>query len=575
MIYTSKSAMYSDTLLPRHTTMIPSATINDQLEFDVHENQMDTFRYLSNGTSSAYSGINLPDNYVSTFGDSLENTTSGAEIDIIPTHCAYLFLGHPVVYKIKRIVQYSYLDTRNIDDRRQLCERELELNQHLLPAYYIDTVTITLESNGSLAINGEGSTIEWAVRMKRFEEQNVLENIATSGQLTEELARTLAESVAQFHNALGPELVSDGYQRMYEIVNELVIEFSQLNNIIPSRQTREFETLVSAHLEGGRNQLDDRARNGYVRRCHGDLHLRNIVLIDGQPIPFDALEFNERLGTCDILYYFAFLLMDVGKQDLYTQQNQLLNTYLLNTDIDNTQSLNLLRLFLSCRAAIKAMTTAQAAILEHDSEESGQLEASDYLSIAIGYLSSSKPSLIAIGGLSGSGKSAIAIKLSAIIARPPGAVLIHSDNERKVAAGVPLHHTIPFEQYTTAASVSNYKLLAFKAHAALSAGFTVIVDATFLKSLDRINMEDIAHKLCVPFVGIWLNATAETLRARVVARRNDVSDASLGVLETQLQIYDAPSDWTTFDSARHLELLTTECFDHVCACLSEIEDTDD
>jgi len=258
-------------------------------------------------------------------------------------------------------------------------------------------------------------------------------------------------------------------------------------------------------------QLKQRSVDGFVKRCHGDLHLRNMMLHHGHPIPFDALEFDERLATTDVLYDLAFLIMDLSYRNLLSQANTVFNEYLALTDERNVGGAALFDLFISIRAAIKAMTTGQSvyadicsSCLTKDSELAH--EALAYLALAQEALKPKNSFVVAIGGYSGSGKSTVATKLAARVGGIPGAVLIQSDVERKHEFGVGRTDTLPLVHYTDKHADQVYDRVFRKVQLAMENRYPVIVDATFLSENQRSQIEEIALAAEVDFHGFWLSA---------------------------------------------------------------------
>ncbi len=460
------------------------------------------------------------------------------------THCAHVFMSGQDVYKIKRAVTYTYLDMSALDSRKKLCEREFVLNKDTLPDIYLEVVPITTESDGRLKINGSGEPVEWALHMKRFRERDVLDNLAQNNQLSCSIAGQVGQSIAKYHATLNSEFVSDGFQRIEEVVLELITELTDLDCLFPIALLDQFVVKGRTELQQYRTLLNQRAISGFVRRCHGDLHLRNIVMHHAVPLPFDALEFDERMATTDILYDLAFLLMDLDHRGLALQCNAAFNQYLLHSDEANLNALRLLPLFLFCRAGIRAMTTAQAsrqsqcrsAVLRH--------EARQYLELALDYLGRQPPALVAVGGLSGSGKSTVSARLAPEICCTPGAILIRSDAERKAALGVNETSRLSAELYTADTSHTNYQRVLRKAKLALDAGQSVIVDAVFLDQEQRKAIEKVAHDRKIPFVGIWLQAPVEILEERVSSRCGDASDATVAVLNKQVMTDSGSITWS-------------------------------
>jgi hypothetical protein len=272
---------------------------------------------------------------------------------------------------------------------------------------------------------------------------------------------------------------------------------------------------------------------GAVRRCHGDLHLRNIVLIDGWPVPFDAIEFSERIANIDVLYDLSFTLMDLCERMLRPLANRLLNEWLWRiaelTGAPHEEALALLPMFLSRRASIRAFVDAQAAAVSGADAS----RARDYQKIALSFLRPVPPRLVAIGGLSGSGKTTLALRMAPEIGRAPGAVVVRSDVERKRRAGVALEDRMPAGSYTSESSATVYAAFLTRAERVLRAGHSVVLDAVFAHPDERAAAEALADKVGVPFEGIWLDVPKEVAQARVAARKVDASDATPAVVERQ------------------------------------------
>jgi len=299
-------------------------------------------------------------------------------------------------------------------------------------------------------------------------------------------------------------------------------------------------------------RLDDRQARGLVRRCDGDLHLRNIVLLDGAPAPFDAVEFNDDISCIDVLYDLAFLLMDLWRRSLRAHANAVFNAYVGDTgDIDG---LALLPLFLSCRAAVRAKTGATTAALENDPVKRRELEqtAAGYLALARQLLDPPPARLIAIGGLSGTGKSSVARRMAALVGAAPGALVVRSDKLRKRQAGVPLHSPLPSESYTAEASARVYESLVRAAEQAVAQGHSVIADAVFSAEWERDAIEAAARRAGVTFLGIWLEAPADVCFDRVVNRDGDVSDADASVVRAQFARATGPISWVRLDASGHI-----------------------
>jgi predicted kinase len=298
-----------------------------------------------------------------------------------------------------------------------------------------------------------------------------------------------------------------------------------------------------------------------VRQCHGDLHLRNIVLLDGRPTLFDAIEFNEDISCTDVLYDLAFLLMDLWRRRLPRHANVVLNRYLLETrDFDGV---GLLPLFLSCRAAVRAKTNATAANLQADPRRKAELQdaSRDYLAMARALLEPPPACLVAIGGFSGSGKSTLAKALAPAIGAVPGAVLVRSDETRKQLCGVDPLQRLGAEGYTAEMSQRVYEAIADRASRVIAAGHCAIVDAVYSRPEDRAAIERAAAAAQVPFVGLWLDAPETVLVARAERRGPDASDADAAVIRQQLARPAGSIAWHRLDAAQAPEVVLRDAIE--------------
>ena len=464
-----------------------------------------------------------------------------APVERIDTHGAYVFLAGDRAVKIKRAVRYDYMDLSTREKRRDLLRRELELNRPAAPALYRDVVPITRSTDGTLAWDGNGPPVEWALRMSRFPREAELEVMAEEGRIDDDLADRLGEEVARYH-AAAPARPDDGADLIAEILDELDRVFAGMAVALGADRIALFMQAVRSAHDGTARVLRRRGTGGHIRRCHGDLHLRNLVMIDSRPTPFDALEFDERLGTCDVLYDLAFLLMDLEHRDLKRAANVVLNSY-LRAAPGNLSGLCALPLFLSLRAAIRAMVDVQT-----DTATGGAhgAEARAYLDAALRYLSPPASCLVAIGGLSGSGKTTLGRLLAPELGAAPGAVHLRSDLERKAMLGVRPLDRLPDASYDAATTARVYDALHRKAAEALAAGQAVILDAAHLTEQER----DASASAAGPhsFFGLWLDAGPDTLISRVTARRGDASDADARVVGQQLARSVGRMGWSRIDA---------------------------
>jgi uncharacterized protein len=378
--------------------------------------------------------------------------------------------------------------------------------------------------------------------MRRFADGDLFDRLAQAGKLTPALLRILAERIAEAHGAAPVASDMGGEAGIAE-----AIETTRVN-------LRPGEAFGLADIEGWhaaakvalathRDLLERRRLAGKVRECHGDLHLRNICLFDGRPTLFDGIEFSRSIACIDIVYDLTFLLMDLHHRRLDAFGNLVFNRYL--ELMDETEALALLPLFLSLRAGIRAQVTETAAQRQEDQakRQKAQAEARRYLDLAIEFLKPPRPRLVAIGGFSGTGKTTLARGLAPMLPPVPGARILRSDVVRKRLWGVPETTRLPDDAYTPAAGGAVYERLAAEAAATLAAGCSVVTDAVFARPEERRAIADRAKSAGVPFLGIWLTATIETLEARVGARSGDASDATAAIAREQVERGAGPLDW--------------------------------
>ncbi|NLD55274.1 MAG: AAA family ATPase, partial [Burkholderiaceae bacterium] len=302
-----------------------------------------------------------------------------------------------------------------------------------------------------------------------------------------------------------------------------------------------------------------RQDDGRVRHCHGDLHLRNIVAIDGMPTLFDCLEFDDDMATIDVLYDLAFALMDLWHAGNQPLANLLLNRYL--DQADEADGLPLLPLFMAMRATVRAHVTATQALatpagpaVRHAGDGAAPERATlaraacDYLALADRLLAPAPPCLVAVGGYSGSGKSTTAAAVAHAVGAPPGARVLSSDRLRKALHGVSPQTRLPPQAYRPEVSEQVYRAMAEQAAAVLASGHGVVADAVFDRAQDRARIGSVAEAAGVPFIGAWLEAPAAVLLDRVAKRHGDPSDADAAVVKRQLERDVGPLDWHRIDS---------------------------
>ena len=467
-----------------------------------------------------------------------------ASVERIDTHASIVFLAGDHAYKLKRAVRFSYLDYSTLALREQFCRAELALNRRTAPNLYQEVRSINLERRGELAFNGLGPVIDWVVVMRRFDQETLFDRLAERGELTAPLMVNLAEQIARFHATADVEFDAGGLAGMAETVKG---NASNLVAAVPAAFDNADVTRLVTTTDAAVSQLaaclEARRRAGKVRRCHGDLHLRNVCLVDGRPTLFDCIEFSRAIACIDVLYDLAFLLMDLHARRLDAHANAVFNRYL---DLqDDTDGLMALPLFLSVRAAVRAHVTVAAAHKQSSPHHRHELIdlARRYLALALDLLRPQPPKLIAIGGLSGTGKSTLAYGLAPDLGAVPGARVLRSDVIRKRLFGVGLTDRLPPTAYGEDASKLVYLTIIEEAAATLAAGHSVVADAVYGHPQERAAIAEVGRERHVPFIGVWLEAPAEVLEFRIVSRHGDPSDADVAVLGLQLTYDVGQIEW--------------------------------
>lgn len=463
--------------------------------------------------------------------DYLTHLTVAAPIE---THISYVFPGQDTVWKLKKSVRLPFLDFTRVEDRHHFCERELALNAPAAPGLYRDVAPIVRMRDGTLSVGGTGEVLDWVVRMARVPASDFLDVRAVQYGLSPALLDQIADAVAAWHASLPP--VSGVRPDMEWIARGNVP--SALAAGLPEHEVRTWCDAILARLEALAEWRDARASAGFVRRCHGDLHLGNLCLWRGRPVLFDALEFDERLATIDVAYDLAFLLMDLEHRVDRPSANRVLNRYVARTgDADMVRGLPA---FLSIRAMVRAHVEARSGHPSH---------VGPYLAAAAQYLEPPPPVVIAIGGLPGTGKSTLARALAPSLGAAPGALVLRSDEIRKRQHGAEPEQHLSASAYTAKKSVAVFRELADLTELAAAGGHAVIADATFLDLRHRSMMEAAAHRAGVPFLGIWLIAPRGLLEQRVATRTGDASDATVSVLRAAVRNDPGPAGWHAVDAS--------------------------
>ncbi|RCI78319.1 aminoglycoside phosphotransferase [Brucella anthropi] len=468
-------------------------------------------------------------------------------VEIIDTHISRIILAGDCAFKIKRAVKLPYVDFSTPKLRLAACLKEVEFNSITAPGLYVGVRRIVRNMQGRLTLDGDGELVEAVIEMKRFDQSLLLDRMAAVGKLTPELMTQTARTIARFHSQAPAVHSGSGSENLASVLDINKAGFAT-SHCFREEEVTILDGVFRETLSQHADVMNQREVGGKVRRCHGDLHLRNICLLDGQPCLFDCIEFNDQIATVDVLYDLAFLLMDLRHRGFPELANLVMNRYLDETD--NEDGFALLPFLMAIRAAVRAHVTGTQ--IEESGDLSGCLraEARAYFDLAMELLEKRPPRLIAIGGLSGSGKTTIAEALAAHIGAPPGARIVESDRIRKALHGVPPETRLPEEAYRPEVSDRVYGEMVWRAELILAGGGTVLADAVFDRPADRTRIEKVAMEQHVPFIGIWLDVSPDVLWRRVDQRRGGPSDATVDILSRQLKRNAGEITWRRFDADR-------------------------
>lgn len=460
---------------------------------------------------------------------------------VIETHGAWVVLARDRAFKLKKPVALGYLDFSTVERRAEALAAELRLNQPGAPMIYKRLGWLTRTESGGLALDGGGDCVEPVLVMSRFGQDQLLDRLAQAGPLEPGLARDLALAVRRSHETAQVRRVDDGAARLTAVLETLC---TRIGDRAPDRaRLSAIHAALRARLAALALVLDARGRDGFVRRCHGDLHLGNLVLIDDQPVLFDALEFDEDMATIDLAYDLAFLVMDLAEHGQSVALATLLSTYFAAEDAAGAAGAGLLAPLAAIRALVRLLVTLDRGGAGDDAAARTHLQTADRFSHV------DPPRLIAIGGLSGTGKSTLAMALAPRTAAPLGALVIRADLERKAMFGAAWDQPLPTDAYAAGVSERVYERMRAKAGAALAAGANVILDAVHARPDERDAAQALAARLQAPFTGLWLQADPALLKARVSARTGDASDADARVVALQTGYDLGEMRWRSVDAS--------------------------
>jgi len=464
-----------------------------------------------------------------------------AAVRVIETHISWVLLTGSFAYKVKKPVDLGFANFTTLGLRRRYCEEELRLNRRFAPGLYLDVVSICGDARAP-RIGGEGPVLDYAVKMHEFPQEALASRRLAAGTFGAAEVDALSALIAGFHGAT-PAAPAGGKLGVPEAAMSSALQ--NFEQVLPLKKTaaddgalRALRLWTEHEYAARRKALEARKAGGYVRECHGDLHLGNIAMLDGRPVPFDCIEFNEELRWIDVVNEAAFLAMDLedrGRGDLAWR---FLNRYLETTG--DYAGIEVLRFYLVYRALVRAkvhLMRSRQPRLRRDEKLHLMNAFRGYLSLAGRYSTPGHAALIIAHGPSGCGKTTATQPLVEQL----GAIRVRSDLERKRLHGIAPHAVsgsgVGSGIYTTESTAATYRRLGALAQVILDAGFPVVVDATFLLRTEREAFRAIAEKFGVPFLILDFRVPPDVLRARVeqrLERAGDASEANLAVLERQI-----------------------------------------
>jgi aminoglycoside phosphotransferase family enzyme/predicted kinase len=456
-------------------------------------------------------------------------------ISVIETHISWVLLTGKYAYKIKKPVDFGFLDFSTLEKRRFFCEEEIRLNRRLAQQHYLSVVAITGTMQNP-KINGDGIAIEYAVKMLQFSDGHLLSDLAEKGELGLDIIDRLTNILADFHESISSFGQESEYGDRFTIKQWFNENFAQIEPLLTDdinrQQLHDLKRWGINEWNARNNLMQQRKQQGHVRECHGDLHLGNITLIDGVVTPFDCIEFNPSLRWIDTMNEIAFLVMDLFRYGYENLAFRLLNQYLQITG--DYEGITLLRYYFVYRAMVRAkVDLLRLQQSNEDVKKNGQNNFNRYIDLAERFTKADKPLLLLTHGFSGSGKSTYAKQL----AEEFHALQIRSDTERKRLFGYKAHDKtgsgIADGVYSEWAGFKTYQHLIDMAKPVLEAGISVILDATFLAGWQRGMFGRVANSLGIRMFILDFKASDKALISRLRQRESDASEATIEVLQHQ------------------------------------------
>lgn len=457
---------------------------------------------------------------------------------VIETHISWVILTGPYAYKMKKPVDFGFLNFIELQARKHFCEEELRLNQRMAPQIYLKVLPIT-GSPDAPVLDGEGKAFEYLLQMREFPQTQLLAEVQARGELSDAHIDALAEQIAEFHQHTPQVAAGHPLNSADAIVAPMRQNFEQIRPLLSEQadlqQLDALEDWSETSIRRLQPLLEQRCQQGFIRECHGDLHLGNATLIDGRVVLFDCIEFNEPFRLIDIASDAAFLAMDLEDRGLKCQARRFINGWLERTG--DYASLELLNLYKAYRALVRAKVSLFRLHQEQDAVQRRVIlrQYRSYADLAESYSAIPSRFLAITHGVSAVGKSHVALRLVEAL----GAVRLRSDVERKRLLGEQQQGEagqIGAGIYSAQAGEATYARLHELARAALDAGFSAVIDATYLKHDQRRAAWQVAETCGVPFLILDCaapDAVIEEWLAQRQADGGDPSDATMEVVRAQ------------------------------------------
>ncbi|WP_066345008.1 AAA family ATPase [Geminocystis sp. NIES-3708] len=454
-------------------------------------------------------------------------------IEVIQTHCSTIFLTGEYAYKLKKVVNFGFLDYSTIEKRKYFLEEELRMNKIIAPDLYLEVIPISYIQE-KFILNNNYQIFDYVLKMKQFPQENLLINIFKAGKLTEERIKELGKLVANFHQKTFTNKYINSFGTAEKIRQSINENYRQTKKYIGFVQTLEQYQKTKAFTENffisHQECFKKRQIKNKIKECHGDLHLKNICIWNNKIQLFDRIEFNESFRFVDVIYDVAFTIMDLDFREEKKLANVFLNTYLETTG--DWEGLQVLPLYLTRQAYVRAKVNSflldDSAISETEKQQA-QKVASKYYNLAYKYTQKSQGKIILMSGLSGSGKSTIASQ----IAKKINGIHIRSDAVRKHLAGISLEEKGQNELYSLEMNVNTYNHLFYLGKLLIKEGFTVILDAKYDRIFFRQPIIEFAKTQNIDLQIIYCTAPLKILGDRINKRTGDISDATIELLKEQ------------------------------------------